>query len=102
EENFAANAGAHLLLNQRADLLAAGIGADANASRHGRHEDDREERECADDDNEVATLHRVKSRARSRRLERASDTRFSARAVGTTSRNLSRLGAAELRRGTRD
>ena len=64
EKNLAANASAHLLLNQRADLLAPRIGADADANRHGRHENDREERDGADDDNEVASLHRVRSRVR--------------------------------------
>ena len=60
----ALHATANLLLDERADLLAAGIGADADANGHGRHEDDREERDCADDDNEVTALHRARSPVR--------------------------------------
>ena len=46
-----------LLLDDRPDLLASRVRTDADAQRHDRDEDDRDERKGADEDDEVATLH---------------------------------------------
>src|SRR4051812_27677667 len=57
DKQLAVNPTAELRLDQAADLLASGIGANTNANGHRRHEDNREEGDCTDENNEVPAAH---------------------------------------------